>query len=214
MKAPNRIISPHEMSIILSEIAEFTRTTGSTTWEEITAELIDAGYTDVEISQVHVEWKRGQVERTPFTVDLTEFGEGTVSVVPNFDPGTTGQSGINLEINHQFLPHEAAVLISIGEADQLLFGLDKCIVQTGGMSHLAPDPTESLRHALVGPGAADTHQIYETVREAVSVDAGAVREALAAMVLAVSDQLKETTVAEIAFNAAQDALALEGDLEA
>ncbi len=220
MKAPNRLISPHEMSIILSEIQEFTSTTGSTTWEEVCAELHDAGYTQIEIEQVHREWKRGQVERTPITVDTSTWGDGTFTIEPNWDNGhSIVPPGINLVINHRYLPMPAALAVSIAEADEILVWLDAAIVQTGGSSHLASEQPVSLGAQLAGTDRLDTAEIYQQVREAVSVDAGHVREALATMLLALSDQLSgrgghTMTIAETAFLAAQDAIELQADIEA
>jgi len=216
---PNRVISSHEMSHILSGIDEYSRLTGETVWESIHGQLIDVGYFPSEIDQIHREWKCAQPERTPITEDVDYFGDGSFSIEPNWDNGDPEVgTGINLVIYHgdgvtQRSKVEAALAVSVAEADRILVSLDRAIVQTGGASHLAACACGSLSAWLAGTDRPDGGEIYNEVAEAVSVDAGHVREALAVMLLGLHENLPGSNLAEIAHSMVEDAIALEAELE-
>lgn len=212
---PNRIISAHEMSHIISEIQELPH---PMVWEEVYAELQDVGFFAGEIEQIHREWKLTvppEPERTPITQDVDAFGDASFTVVPNFDPGTTDEQGINLEIRHQFIEHPghvASLLVSAGEAQEIVTALRRGIAQTLGLDPDRPEPTVSLAASLVGPDPLEWGEIYAAVADAVVVDAGSVREALATMVLALAEATGQD-IRCVGHDITADALVLDGELE-
>lgn len=227
MKAPNRIISPHEMSIILSEIGELPH---DSVWEEVCAELHDAGYTGIEIEQVHREWQRNQPppsERTPITTDVSVFGEGTFTVVPNFDPGTIDRRGINLELWHEFIPRldgrgrndfPAALLVSSEEADEIAEAIRRAAAQTRGENPDVRTSEQRDRHhawLVENLGEDGDHAwMYAAVMDAFSKgDSGAVRESIVAALVAIYEKLKDVTIQEMMYDLTGDVLGLADDLE-
>lgn len=213
---PNRVISPHEMAHILSGIGELPH---ETVWDEVEAELVDAGYLPIEIEQIHTEWRKDQPpppERTPITIDVSMFGDGSFTAIPNFDPGTIDRVGVNLEIRHEFIVGTGVTAISVSpdEADDITEAIRRATAQTRRMD---PDEKEEPGHHeqlvewLVEDG--ESSRFHVAVVEAFAKDAGAVRESVVAALVGIYESLKDVTIQEMMYDLTGDVLGLADDLE-
>jgi hypothetical protein len=140
---PNRLISPHEMSIILSGVAElesdFPKSVDNEgRWNYIREALADVTYSELEIEQVEREWRRARVPHfDPITVDVNDFGDAAFEVQPNVDAGD-GTHGVQIKFAH-IMQGDAYIMVSADEADDIVTALQRAARQQRGLD---PDRDE------------------------------------------------------------------------
>lgn len=185
-------LTEHALSHILSELADWQREQNRPlTPDDIKEQLCDAGYGSACFAQVLEAWNttaEAERLRTPITIDVSKFGEASFTVVPNFDPGTTEERGVNLEILHEFLPKgiTPAILITADEAERVAEAIRRAAAQTRGDDPDMAQPASQL--ALIATLAEDDHsKMYSATLDAMNNDAGNVREMATAMLLAMKE---------------------------